>query len=342
MVELNLGILGATGAVGEMMLKVLEERNIKIGKLKLFASKNSSGKKLFFQGREIVVEEADESSFKDLDVVLGATSSELSKVYAKTIVKSKALFIDNSSAFRNNPQVPLIIPTINDDEIKNHNGIISNPNCATIIALLAIFPIHQINPIQKMIVSTYQAVSGAGKAAINELEAQMKHYVERNYCSPKVFKKPICNNVIPLIGELNDLQISSEEMKMQTEARKILNDKKIRISCTCVRVPIIQCHSESIYVETNKKIIIEDVIKNIKDKSNCIYDESIATPIEYTNQDKVAISRLRLDQNDENSCQLWCCGDQLRIGAATNAINILEIWMKNSHKVQIENTKISN
>ncbi len=326
--KINIGILGATGAVGEMMLNIIQERNIAVNEVRLFASNKSVGKKIRFKDKTLIVEEADEHSFDGLDIVLGAASNTVAQVYAKYIVKAGALFIDNSSAFRSHPQVPLVIPCINEHHINNSQGIIANPNCATIIALMAIHPIIQLSNVTKMVVSTYQAVSGSGKCGMEELNQQMENYVQKRYSVPHVFNKPICNNVLPLIGELNENGHSSEELKLQNEGRKILDDAQFTVSCTCVRVPTMQCHSEAIYLETKDALSVEEIIKKIKNTKDLIYDENYASPLEYTNQDSVVVSRLRKDSNNDKAILLWCIGDQLRIGAATNAVLILESYLK--------------
>ena len=249
MKQYRVAILGATGAVGQEMMKVLEEQNFPVSELKLLASSRSAGKTLYFQGKPITIEEATEESFDNIDIVLGAAENDIAKRFLPAAAKKGAVVIDNSSAYRLDPNVPLVVPEVNPQDAFAHHGIIANPNCATIIALVALAPLHRLYHAQRMIVSTYQAVSGAGVGGIRELNTQMKEMANNEKISePKVFQHPIVCNLIPQIGGFDEMGYSSEEMKMQNEGRKILHHDQLRVNCTCVRVPILRSHSESITV----------------------------------------------------------------------------------------------
>ncbi len=324
MKPIRLGILGATGAVGKMMLQVLKERNIAIEELRCFASRRSQGKTIQFNGKEILVSMLERGCFEGLDFVLGAASKEIALAWVPEIQQSKAIFIDNSSAFRLYHDVPLVIPMINGKQVLHHQGIISNPNCATIIALMALYPLYQYAGIEKVISSTYQAVSGAGQNGIDELEHQITAYANHKLPSVHYFAKPICNNVIAQIGDVNECGFTNEELKLHEEGQKILNDRSIKLSCTCVRVPVMQNHCLSLYVQTKEKVSLEKLKELTMSYSTLYWSDELATPLEYTNQDLVVLSRVRKDMHDEYGIWLWCCGDQLRIGAATNTIYILE------------------
>lgn len=330
--KLNVAILGATGAVGEAMLKGLEERNFPIQELHLLASKRSAGKKVMFKRHEIEIEEADLFDFHGMDIVFGAVENDLAEQYARDIVKAGAIFIDNSSAFRLNPLVPLIIPEINQDQIKEHKGIIANPNCATILALMAIQAIQRLSPITSMVVSTYQAVSGAGTKGIEELEDQVEATMFNQAVQKKIFPEPIAYNVIPQIGDFDEFGYSKEEMKLQNEGRKILRNESLLVSCTCVRVPVIRCHSEAIQLVTEKSLTRQEIEDAMKNTLGIIYmEEGYPTPFECSDEDMIYVGRLRKDLTHDHGWMLWCCGDQIRKGAAINAVQIAEAWLKMNH-----------
>ena len=328
---MNIGILGATGAVGKQMIECLEERKITINGLKLFSSDRNAGREIKFNNKVILTEKVKEGSFKGLDVVLGAVDNDLAKFYAKDIINSGAIFIDNSSAFRMDEKVPLVIPEINRDDIKKHRGIIANPNCSTIITLMAIWPINLISEIESMIASTYQAVSGAGINGINELieETNLINKNKKTEIRPNVFKHQIAYNLIPSIGIATSNLYTTEEMKMQNESRKIMHLPNLSVSCTCVRVPVVRSHSISVTVITKEKINIEKVknsiakfdgVKLLDDLENDVYP----MPINTTNKDIVEVGRIREDLVFKNGISLFCSGDQIRKGAASNAVDILE------------------
>ena len=326
----NVAILGATGAVGREMLKVLEERNFPIGKLKLLASERSVGKLIPFKGENIAVELADENAFAGMDIVLGAASNDLAKRLAPAIVKAGAVFVDNSSAFRMDPDVPLIVPEVNAEDAKNHKGIIANPNCSTIITVTAVNALNKLSPIKTMIASTYQAVSGAGAAGPVELIDQVNAVAKGEDFETKVFPYQIAYNLIPQIGGEACDGYTSEEMKMQNEGRKIMHLPELLVNCTCIRVPVVRSHSISVTVKTEKPISVEDAQKIIASAPGCklvddLGNKKYPMPLDTTDQDLVFVGRIRKDLTDENGLQIWCCGDQVRKGAATNAIQIAEL-----------------
>jgi len=333
MKKYNVAILGATGAVGQEMLKVLGERNFPINNLKLLASKRSEGALVEFKGKEYAVEEAKESSFENIDVVLCAAENDISEKLSPAAVKAGAVVVDNSSAFRLFDSVPLVVPEVNGEDVKNHKGIISNPNCSTTIALTAINELNKYSKIKRMIVTTFQAVSGAGVNGIKELDQQIKDFSEGKEVEINTFQYQIAYNVIPQIGSFDEAGYSQEEMKLQKEGRKILHNPDLKVNCTCVRVPVYRSHSESITIETEKEITPEKArellskaagVKLIDDVKNKKYP----MPLDTSDQDLIYVGRIRKDISAENSLVLWCSGDQIRKGAATNAVQIAEVLAK--------------
>ena len=328
MKKYNVAILGATGAVGQEMLKVLEEYDVPVEKLLPLASAKSAGGTVRFKGQDVKIEEATEDSFKGMDFVLGAVKNGMSKKFAPAIVKSGAVYIDNSSAFRLDPEVPLIVPEINGEDAFTNKGIISNPNCSTIITLMAVAGIAKLSPIKSMIACTYQAVSGAGQAGLLELEDQMRAISAGEPVERKVFAHQIANNVIPFIGDGLDNLYTDEEMKMQNEGRRILHLPELNVTCTCVRVPVMRSHSIAVTLRTERKVSVEEAkeavrafkgVRLIEDYEGRCYP----TPLDTSNQDLVWVGRIREDLTDENGLTLWCCGDQIRKDAASNAVQIL-------------------
>ena len=323
----NIAILGATGAVGQEMLKILEEKNFPIGELRLLASPRSVGKKVMFRGQEYEVKLACHEAFEGLDIVLGAASNAVAKEFAPSIVKAGAVLVDNSSAFRMDDNVPLVVPEINPEDIFKNKGIISNPNCSTIITLVAINAINKMSKIKAMVASTYQATSGAGAEGPVELMDQMNALVNGGDINAKVFQYQIAANVIPQIGSFLDNGYTTEEMKMQNEGRKIMHLPELNVSCTCVRVPVVRSHSISVSLVTEDKLDIEEVKKAIANEKGCkLYDDQAnklyPMPLVTSDQDLVYVGRIRRDVLYENGIALWCCGDQVRKGAATNAVQI--------------------
>ena len=327
MKKYNIGILGATGAVGQEMLKVLGERNFPINELRLLASPRSVGKKVQFNGNEYTVQLADFGAFKGLDFVLGAASNAVAKKFADDIVASGAVFIDNSSAFRMDESVPLIVPEINAKDAFNNKGIISNPNCSTIITLVAVNAINKLSKIKAMVASTYQATSGAGAEGPVELREQEKALLEGKETVNNVFQYQIAENLIPQIGSFLDNGYTTEEMKMQNEGRKIMNLPELLVTCTCVRVPVVRSHSISVTLVTEDKLELEQVRNAVANEKGCkLYDDGenkiYPMPLVTSDQDLVYVGRIRKDLINENGITLWCCGDQVRKGAATNAVQI--------------------
>ena len=332
MKNVNVAVLGATGAVGREMLKVLEERRFPINHIKALASARSAGLKLPFAGRELTVEEAKASSFEGMDIVLGAASNALAKELAPAIVKAGAVFVDNSSAFRMVDDVPLVVPEINPEDVKKHKGIISNPNCSTIITLTAVAALNRVSPIQSMVASTYQAVSGAGANGLKELEAQVKAYAAGEPLEVGVFPWQIAFNVIPQIGSDTGNGYTTEEMKMQNEGRKIMHLPGLNVTCTCVRVPVLRSHSISVTLRTERKISVAEAREAIAAAPGCRLTDDLENkvypmPLDTSDQDIVFVGRIRDDLTCENGLSLWCCGDQIRKGAATNAIQIAELLL---------------
>ena len=329
MKKYNVGILGATGAVGREMMNILEERNFPIDELRLLASPRSVGKKLTFKGQEIEVKLADENAFEGLDIVLGAASNAVAKQLAPAIVKAGAVFVDNSSAFRMCDDVPLVIPEINAEDVKKNKGIISNPNCSTIITLVAVNALNNLSKIKGMVASTYQATSGAGAEGPVELHNQMNAIVNGGEITNSVFQYQIAENVIPHIGGFLENGFTAEEMKMQNEGRKILHLPELKVTCTCVRVPVVRSHSISVTVLTEDKLSVAQVREALASaKGVRLYDDGekkeYPMPLVTSGQDIVYVGRIREDLVFDNAITLWCCGDQVRKGAATNAIQIAE------------------
>ena len=330
MKQFKVGILGATGAVGREMMKILEERKFPVAELSPIASERSAGTKLPFNGGEVEVVAAADSAFEGLDLVLGAAENDIAKQYAPAIVKAGAVFVDNSSAFRLDKDVPLVIPEINPEDVKWHKGIISNPNCTTIVSLVAINALNQLSPIESIVASSYQAVSGAGAGGPIELMAEVDALSRGESYQPKVFQYQIAYNVIPQIGGEAFEGYTSEEMKMQNEGRKILHLPDLKVSCTCVRVPVVRSHSVSIVVRTKDKISVADAKAAIAKAAGCrlvddLKNKQYPMPLDTSDQDIVFVGRIRDDLTSDNGLNLWCCGDQVRKGAATNTVQIAEL-----------------
>ncbi len=296
----NIAILGATGAVGREMLNVLEEYDIPVSRLRLLSSARSAGSKISFRGQELTVEEATDASFEGMDFVLGAVKSGMSRAFAPAIVKNGAVYIDNSSAFRMDPAIPLVVPEINGEDAKQNPGIIANPNC-----------------------------SSAGQGGLEELERQMDALARGEKCEAKVFPTQIALNVIPFIGSMLDNLYTDEEMKMQNEGRRILHLPGLRVTCTCVRVPVMRSHSIAVTVRTKEKITVAEANDAIRAFPGCRLIEDFEgrcypTPLDTSGQDLVWVGRVREDLTQNNALTLWCCGDQIRKGAASNAVQILK------------------
>lgn len=333
-------VVGATGAVGQEMIKVLEQRNFPVKELYLFASEKSKGKKLKFKDTEIEVQELKEDVFRKykIEIALFSAGASVSKIFSPIAAKDGTIVIDNSSAFRMEEDVPLVIPEVNPEDVKWHKGIIANPNCSTIQMLVALKPIYDYSRIKRIIVSTYQAVSGAGGSAIEELEEEVKLYYQYgregllNY-KPKKFPYPIFMNVIPRIDVVLDNLYTKEEMKIVNETRKMLHDPDIKVSSTTVRVPVMKGHSESVWIETESKVTPEKArellskakgVKLMDDPFNDIYPTPL---LNGHDTDDVYVGRIREDISTENGLVMWIVADNLRKGAALNAVQIAELLL---------------
>ena len=330
MKALNIAVLGATGAVGQEMLKILEEYDIPVNELRPLASARSVGKCVKFKGQDVPIQEARDDAFDGLDFVLGAVEGDMSRQFAPAIKKSGAVYIDNSSAFRLDPDVPLVVPEINGGDAFKNKGLIANPNCCTIIALMAVAGINKCSPIENMVVCTYQAVSGAGQNGITELNNQMAALAAGETPEVKTFATQIAMNVIPFIDAPYGNDYTKEEMKMQNEGRRILHAPWLKVNCTCVRVPVMRSHSIAVTLRTERKVSVEEAkaavaaypgVRLIEDYEGRCYP----TPLDTTDQDLVWVGRIREDLTDDNGLTLWCCGDQIRKGAASNAVQILKL-----------------
>lgn len=326
----RVAILGATGAVGTELLSLLEQRNFPVASLKLLASPRSAGKKLPFSGDQIVVEAIKESSFADVDLVLASAGASLSRDWAPKAVEAGAVVVDNSSAFRMDPETPLVVPEVNPDAAASHRGIIANPNCTTILMSLAVWPLHQIQPVRRLLVSTYQSASGAGAQAMEEVKNQATAILNGEQPQANAFPYPLAFNLFPHNSPLNELGYCQEEMKMVNETRKIFSSPELRISATCVRVPVLRAHSEAINLEFEQplspkraKQVLEQAagVKVVEDwKANYF-----PMPIDASGQDDVLVGRIRQDLSNDCGLELWICGDQIRKGAALNAVQIAEL-----------------
>lgn len=329
----KVAILGATGAVGREMMRILAERDFPVSELHLLASRRSAGKVLAWKEKPVRIEEACESAFEGMDIVLGAAENDIARRFAPAIVKAGAVFVDNSSAFRLDPDVPLIVPEINPEDAKLHHGIISNPNCSTIITVTAVNALNAIAPIRSMVASTYQAVSGAGAEGPMELAEQVDALRQGRAVNPKVFAYQIAYNLIPQIGGEEQAGYTSEEMKMQNEGRKIMHLPELTVSCTCVRVPVVRSHSISVCLHFDRPVSVEQARRAISKAPGCLLVDDLKNkrypmPLDTSDQDLVYVGRIRPDLTDPNGLCLWCCGDQVRKGAATNAVQIAELLLE--------------
>jgi len=327
----NLAIAGVTGAVGLEFMRVLEERNFPFDSIKMLASSRSAGKRVEFKGKKYVVEEMTHKSFHGVNIALFSAGADRSKEFASSAVKAGAVVVDNSSAFRMTPDVPLVIPEINPQKIAEHKGVIANPNCSTIIAIVPVWPLHKANPVKRMVVSTYQAASGAGQSAMIELEQQTRDILAGLPAVPKVFPYQIAFNLFSHNSSMLPNGYNQEEMKMVNETRKIFDCSAIAITCTCIRVPVLRAHCESINLEFTDPITPEQVrdllstapgVSLIDDRKK----NRFPMPIDATGKDNIFVGRIRQDESipENRGINLWVAGDQLRKGAALNAVQIAE------------------
>lgn len=327
---MKIGILGATGAVGRQMLECIEERKLNPEEVRVFASERSLGKKIPFNGKELNVELVSQERLNGLDYVLGAVSNALSKQYRPLIEKAGAVYIDNSSAFRMEEGVPLVVPEINGEDALHHHGLIANPNCSTIITMMALAPVAKLSPITAVNACTYQAVSGAGMTGISELSEQIEAVAEKRPVTPHVFPAQIAYNCVAEIGSYTDNGYTTEEMKMQNEGRKILHLPELMVTCTCVRVPVYRSHSISATFVTKDKVTVQEAEHAIRNFAGDVLCTShVPTPLETSDQDLVYVGRIRESLCNDHGLVLWCCGDQIRKGAAANAVEIIQYLEKN-------------
>ena len=329
----NVAVVGATGAVGNEMISILEQRDFPVNELRLLASERSAGMKLSYKGIDVAVQTLTEDSFEGIDIGLFSPGASVSKVFAPHAVKAGAVVIDNTSAFRMDPDVPLVVPEVNPHAIEWHRGIIANPNCSTIQMVVALKPIHDAAKIKRIVVSTYQAVSGTGKNAIQELERQSINIFNQKDVLCQVYPHQIAFNCLPHIDTFLENGYTKEEMKMVNETRKIMEDDSIRVTATTVRVPVFYGHSECVNIETEKKITAQEVrellsnapgVKVVDDPMNNIYPLAI----EAAGEDDTFVGRIREDESIDNGINMWVVADNLRKGAALNAVQIAEIFVE--------------
>jgi aspartate-semialdehyde dehydrogenase len=329
----RVAILGATGAVGTELIELLESRQFPVAELKLLASPRSAGTKLPFKGEEILVEAVCEEAFQDVDLVLASAGGSTSKAWAQTIVDAGAVMVDNSSAFRMDPQVPLIVPEINPEAAANHRGIIANPNCTTILMAVAVWPLYQVQPVKRLVVATYQSASGAGARAMEEVKTQARAILDGETPQPEILPYPLAFNLFPHNSSLNDLGYCEEEMKMVNETRKIFNAPELRLTATCVRVPVLRAHSEAVNLEFDRPFPLAKAREILASAPGVKLVEDwqanyFPMPIDATGQDEVLVGRIRQDISHPSGLELWLCGDQIRKGAALNAIQIAELLVE--------------
>lgn len=329
----NVAVVGATGLVGREMVSILESRNFPVKSLRLLATSRSQGTIVKFKGQDIVVEEATPNSFEGIQIALFSAGEKGSKELAPYAVKSGAVVIDNSNAFRMEPEVPLVVPEVNEEKIREHKGIIANPNCSTIQMVVALAPLHRRFKIKRIVVSTYQSVSGTGREAVEELWEETKDIIEGKQVTPKVYPHQIAFNLLPHIDTFYPNGFSKEEMKMLNETRKILDDPSIKVCATTVRVPVFRAHSESVNIETELPITPEEVREILSNSPGVVVvdkpEESLyPMPIMAEGRDEVFVGRIRRDESVENGIAMWIVSDNIRKGAALNAVQIAESLVK--------------
>lgn len=332
--EFNVAVAGATGAVGVEMLKTLEKRNFPVKNLKLLASARSAGKTMTFKGETLTIEELTADSFKGVDIALFSAGSDISRQYRQAVIDAGALMIDNSSAFRMEEDVPLVVPEVNPEDAFKHKGVIANPNCTTIIMLVAVAPLHRAKRLKRLVAATYQATSGAGAKGMNELVVQTQQALNGEALTPDAFAHRIAFNLIPQIDSFDANGYTKEELKMLNESRKMLHHPDLRVSCTCVRVPILRAHSEALNLEFEEEITPDEVrailasapgVTVVDDPANKAYP----MPIDATEQYDVLAGRIRQDitRDDKRGIDMFVTGDQVLKGAALNAVQIAELFI---------------
>lgn len=329
----NVAVVGATGAVGEEMFKILAQRNFPVKNLRAFASKRSEGKKIEFKGEKIKVENLSSSSLKNIDIALFSAGASVSREFSPRFVKEGAVVVDNSSAFRMEKDVPLVVPEVNPHAVEKHKGIIANPNCSTIQLVVALWPIHKNFKIKRIIVTTMQSVSGTGKEAIFELKTQTEQYLEGKPLKKEVYPHQITFNLLPHIGNFLLSGYTEEEMKLVNETRKIMEDDSIKVTATCVRVPVFFSHSEAVTIETEKSLSAAKVREILSETKGVIVEDNpekniYPLPINAQGKDEVFVGRIREDESCPNSINMWIVADNLRKGAALNTIQIAELLVE--------------
>lgn len=329
----RVAILGATGAVGTELLELLEARNFPLDYLKLLASPRSAGKKMRFRGEDILVEPVSDRAFENIDLVLASAGGSISKTWAPIAVAAGAVVIDNSSAFRMDAQVPLVVPEVNPHAAADHKGIIANPNCTTILMAVAVWPLHQAKTVKRIVAATYQSASGAGARAMAEVKSQAQAILKGEEPTTEIFPYPLAFNLFPHNSPLNDFGYCEEEMKMVNETRKIFGTQQLKITATCVRVPVLRAHSEAINLEFETPVNVAEAREILANAPGVLLVEDwqknhFPMPIEATGQDEVLVGRIRQDISHECGLELWLCGDQIRKGAALNAVQIAELLVE--------------
>lgn len=329
----RVAILGATGAVGAELLELLEQREFPISELRLLASPRSAGTSLLFKGDRLTVQAVDDSSFDGIDIVLASAGASTSKAWAAKAVAAGAVVIDNSSAFRMNPDVPLVVPEVNPDAATHHQGIIANPNCTTILMSVAVYPLHQVQPIKRIVAATYQSASGAGAKAMEEVKSQAAAILQGKPPETDVFPYPLAFNLFPHNSKLTDQGYCEEEMKMVNETRKIFGAPDLRITATCIRVPVLRAHSEAINLEFEHPFDVAKARDILSQASGVTVVEDWSAnyfpmPIDASGKDDVLVGRIRQDLSHPCGLELWLCGDQIRKGAALNAVQIAELLVQ--------------
>ena len=329
----KVAILGATGAVGTELLELLEQRNFPVAGLKLLASARSAGSTLLFKGESLAVEAVDERSFKDVDLVLASAGASVSKAWVGSAIAAGAVFIDNSSAFRMDPTVPLVVPEVNPQAAATHRGLIANPNCTTILMAVAVYPLHQVQPIRRLVAATYQSASGAGARAMEEVKTQTQAILQGQEPVAELFPYPLAFNLFPHNSALNAQGYCEEEMKMINETRKIFGAPDLRITATCVRVPVLRAHSEAINLEFDAPFDVAQARDILSRAPGVELVEDwqanyFPMPIAASGKDAVLVGRIRQDLSHPKGLELWLCGDQIRKGAALNAVQIAELLVQ--------------
>lgn len=326
----NVAVAGATGAVGVEMLKTLEKRNFPLKSLRVLASSRSAGKEIVFKGEKLVVEEMTKDSFKGVDIALFSAGAGRTREFAQSAIDAGAVVVDNSSAYRMDPKVPLVVPEVNPEDVKKHQGLIANPNCTTIIMLVALKPLHDVSPIKRIIVSTYQSASGAGALAMQELKDQAMAYLKGEPVVPQILPHPYAFNLFSHNTTIGDNLYCEEEMKMVNETRKIMHDDSIVVCPTCVRVPVLRSHAEAITIEQERKVSVDEAIAALaKAPGVKIVNDTernyFPMPVDSNDQYDVLVGRIREDLSSDKGLCLFVCGDQLLKGAALNAVQIAEL-----------------